>query len=277
VTAGLPTVEPGAVPAKRPKARQRSLVGAEVLRLRRRRGLMITFMLLAFGIFVLVGLLLSLLHVANPAKFGPPGGVDSISGFGIALAELGSIGGVLVGAFAGSADLSAGVFRALVTTGRPRWQLFLARVPAVLIIIVPVIVVTWAAICVYSVALSFGSREASAAAMESVGAWVLLNVCVWAIIALAFSAIVGSRSTTVAVMIAIDLIGGGILSAPGLPYLGLRQAFFFVTLRYIMPSGILQGAGRFGHEAPLLGAVVIGLWIFGMLAIATRRTTTRDV
>lgn len=276
MTTGAIITEGARAPAKRRKAHRRTLVGAEILRLRRRRVLMITVAMLTLGVLVIVGGILTVLHVADPARYGPPGGASKLAGFSLALAELGTIAGILVGASAGSADLSAGVFRALVTTGRPRWALFLARVPGVLAIVVPAIVVTFAAICIYVVGLSFGTGEPAVEDMVRVGAWVLLDVCVYSLIALGFSAIVGSRSVTVAVLLATNLVVAQILSLPLLAFAGLRQTFFFVSLRYIMPSALAVNSGVSWHESPWYAAVVIALWVVGMLALGAWRTVTRD-
>ena len=52
-----------------------------------------------------------------------------------------------LGATAGSADLTEGMFRHLVVTGRSRLALYLARIPAGLAIIVPVVAVGFTIVC----------------------------------------------------------------------------------------------------------------------------------
>ncbi len=268
---------PSPVDSARPPARRRSLVGAEVLRIRRRQGLMVALVLLAFGPLLAVGGFAASRHATNPALVGRPGGATAITVLGIVLVEFGTIAGMLVGAFAGTADLSSGILRALITTGRQRWMLFLARVPAVLVVVAPTIVVAYTAICIYSVALSYGLREDSVAEMALIGAWILLNVCVWSVVALCFATLVGSRSVTVGLLLGLNLIGGAILSNPSAAYPGLREAIFFVTLTYVAPSGLFDGL-RYGvNEAPWVSALVIVGWLVGMLALAARRAVTQDV
>ncbi len=263
------------------KAHQRTLVGAEILRIRRRRALMITLAVLGFGILAFVGALLEILHAANPARFGPPGGTNALNGFGGALSELGAIAGILIGAAAGSADLSAGVLRSIVSTGRPRSSLFLARVPAVLAIVVPVVVVTWTAISCYSVGLAFGNAEPTTSLMAREGAWALLDIGVYTLVALAFSAIVGSRSVTVGVLLGVSLVVSPLLAMPGWrSYIGIRQLFFGVSLRWIAPYQILLQARVHGFrmtEAGWYAGLVIAVWVVGILVCGLWRTVRRDV
>ena len=52
-----------------------------------------------------------------------------------------------LGATAGSIDLTEGMFRHLVVTGRSRLALYLARIPAGLAIIVPLVAVGFTIVC----------------------------------------------------------------------------------------------------------------------------------
>ncbi|MHB8457121.1 MAG: hypothetical protein ACYDBS_05460, partial [Acidimicrobiales bacterium] len=137
------------------------------------------------------------------------------------------------------------------------------------------VVVTFTLICVYCVALAFGQPEPTTHVMVTAGAWILLEVCVYSLIALGFAALVGSRLVTVGILIAIELIVGPLLTFAFPQLAGLRQAFFFVSLNYIEPVSLNQRAFA-GHEASLLAAVVIGAWLVGMLALGMLRTMRRD-
>ena len=106
------------------------LVSAEFLKLRKRRGLVIsTFALTVLPMIAGYTVLLSI-HAANPAKHGPAGGLENLSGAMDILAQFSIIAAILVGATLGAGDLGSGVFRELVVTGRSRLALFAARVPA---------------------------------------------------------------------------------------------------------------------------------------------------
>ncbi len=63
------------------------------------------------------------------------------------LAEFGFIVAATLGATAGTSDLTDGVFRHLVITGRSRLALYLARIPAGLAILLPLVAVAFAMVC----------------------------------------------------------------------------------------------------------------------------------
>ena len=99
------------------------LVGAEFLKLRRRLGLVS----LALGLTVVPALIM--LAVTGGGDFDRAGcGASPISSACVAMLTV--ICGILVGATLGTADVTSGVFRDLVVTGRSRIDLYAARVPA---------------------------------------------------------------------------------------------------------------------------------------------------
>ena len=56
-----------------------------------------------------------------------------------------------VGGTAGSRDLAEGMFRHLVVTGRSRLALYLARIPAGLAIVLPMVAIGYAIVCAVGV------------------------------------------------------------------------------------------------------------------------------
>ena len=60
------------------------------------------------------------------------------------LTQLATIAAALIGATAGAGDVAAGFFRNLVITGRPRWQLYSARIPGALTLLLPLNAVAYA-------------------------------------------------------------------------------------------------------------------------------------
>ena len=63
------------------------------------------------------------------------------------MAEFGFIIAATLGAAAGTTDLTDGVFRHLVITGRSRLALYLARIPAGLAILLPLVAVAFTMVC----------------------------------------------------------------------------------------------------------------------------------
>jgi hypothetical protein len=89
-----------------------------------------------------------LLHAVAPTSYGPAGGYSVYTAFvsGV-LYVFGFIVAATLGATAGSADLTEGMFRHLVVTGRSRLGLYLARIPAGLAIILPLVAVGFTIVC----------------------------------------------------------------------------------------------------------------------------------
>jgi hypothetical protein len=116
--------------------------------LRKRRGLIITLTLVTVGIPTLYLAVRLLLHAVAPKTYGPAGGYSTYTAFvsGV-LYVFGFIVAATLGATAGSADLTDGMFRHLVVTGRSRLAIYLARIPAGLAIVVPLIAVGFTIVC----------------------------------------------------------------------------------------------------------------------------------
>jgi hypothetical protein len=124
------------------------MIATRVMELRKRRGLMIALILVNIG-FPAVFLLIRLLGHAFAPYANPPAGGDMIFVILIAgfLPTFGFIVATTVGAAAGSRDLTEGMFRHLVVTGRSRLALYLARIPAGLAIVVPLVAIGVAIVC----------------------------------------------------------------------------------------------------------------------------------
>ena len=141
------------------------LVDAEYLKLRKRRGLVTSALVLTVVPVTTVHVVLAILHWQDPHSTGPSGGVENFAGTVGALGLFSVVAAILVGATLGTGDLDAGVFRELVITGRSRRALFAARVPAGLALLLPIVgaglVITAAA----SVGLA-GSRDTTQSVMD---------------------------------------------------------------------------------------------------------------
>jgi len=125
-----------------------AMVTTRLMELRKRRGLMVTLVLVTVGIpTVFLGVRL-LLHGVAPKTYGPAGGYDIYTALvsGV-LYVFGFIVAATLGVTAGSVDLTEGMFRHLVVTGRSRLALYLARVPAGLAIIVPLVAAGFTIVC----------------------------------------------------------------------------------------------------------------------------------
>ena len=70
------------------------------------------------------------------------------------LLTLTGVAAMLIGVTAGAGDLAAGVFRELVVTGRSRRELFAARIPAGLALVIPLTAVGFAIASLASIVLA---------------------------------------------------------------------------------------------------------------------------
>jgi hypothetical protein len=254
------------------------LISAEILKLRKRRGLMIACGLMTVGIIVVVFTVLIVLHAVNPDHHGPAGGLNDFGGVtGFALSLLGSVAAVLVGATAGAGDLNAGVFRELVVTGRSRLALFLARIPGGLAVLWTFIIVAYVITAIISVAFAGFEVAPSFALIVKAGLWLLLDTGFWFVLALGVASLVGSRSTTIGVLLAFRLAVIPILSQFG--FLGAsREALPGPAVERLAPARL---ANDVRHSADLhmaLGTAVLVtvLWTVVSLGVGAWRTQTRD-
>jgi hypothetical protein len=123
------------------------LITTKNLEIRKRRGLMITMVVLIIVPTVLFYGLRLLFHAVDPHSYGLAGSPGQFSGATNLLDEFGFIAAAALGAAAGTTDLSDGMFRHLVITGRSRLALYLARIPAGLAITVPLVALAFLMNC----------------------------------------------------------------------------------------------------------------------------------
>ncbi len=87
-------------------------------------------------------------HAVAPKSYGPAGGYDIFTNLVAGVMYVfGFIVAATLGCTAGSVDLSEGMFRHLVVTGRSRLSLYLARIPAGLAIVVPLVAIGFTIVC----------------------------------------------------------------------------------------------------------------------------------
>jgi hypothetical protein len=253
------------------------LISAEILKLRKRRGLMIAAGLMTAGIIVVVNIVLIVLHAVNPDHHGPAGGYSNLNGATGALSLFGSVAAVLIGATTGAGDLNAGVFRELVVTGRSRFALFSARIPGGLAVLWTFILFAYVVAAI--VAVAFAGSETTPATGDIVkdGLWLLLDSGFWYALSLGFASLVGSRSTAIGVLLAFRLVVTPIIVSIG--FLGaFRKTMPAPSLERLAPARLAGDVhqGPELHVALATAVVVLVLWIVISLGIGAWRTQTRD-
>ena len=109
----------------------RQMVGADLLRLRKKRGMIALALAVVLVPLVIMTGYDVVKHASDPAHYPPAGGLNNYGRLLDLLGVfMGPVAAILIGAEAGAGDLAAGVFRDNVLTGRSRTALFLARIPA---------------------------------------------------------------------------------------------------------------------------------------------------
>jgi len=124
------------------------MIATRFMELRKRRGLMIALIVVNIGIPTIFLTVRLLAHAFDPKSYGPAGGYSIYTGLVAGVIYVfGFIVAATLGCTAGSVDLSEGMFRHLVVTGRSRLALYLARVPAGLAIVVPLVAIGFIIVC----------------------------------------------------------------------------------------------------------------------------------
>ena len=125
-----------------------AMIATRIMELRKRRGLMIALIVVNIGIPAVFLTVRLLAHAFAPHSYGPAGGYDIFSNMVAGVMFIfGFIVAATLGCTAGSVDLTEGMFRHLVVTGRSRLALYLARIPAGLAIVVPLVAVGFTIVC----------------------------------------------------------------------------------------------------------------------------------
>jgi ABC-type transport system involved in multi-copper enzyme maturation permease subunit len=246
------------------------LIRAEVLKLRRRRGMLAIVAGITLGVVALAFGVSAIQHAGNPAKYGPGGGAASFKDAINVVVLLTIVAGAIVGSTAGAQDIESGVFRDLAATGRSRIALFGARVTGAWAVVLPLAALSAAAIAGASVGLA-GSLPAPTTAAIVAGTFGLLaTAALSSAVAVGLSALIGSRGPVIAIVLAFNLAIAQMLV--GISFLGdVRQA---------IPTVALARIAHANADVPTTLGVAIAVtagWIAAAFAAGAWRTSTREI
>jgi hypothetical protein len=252
----------------------RQMVGAELMRLYRKRGLMalvavIMVVPLAIGVAYWVAA-----HASNPHTWPPVGGVKGFTKMIDLLGVyVGPVAAVLIGAEAGAGDLAAGVFREHVMTGRSRLALFLAKVPAVLALTVAASAAGFGIAAGAGVVFTGGLKAPDLALLLQGAGWLALSTGVVGIVALGLGALTGSRPGTIAGLIGWELVLSPlVVQANSLGH--VRDGLLDGVMTFLRPGAAIGGGSL---TMPVAVAVaVIAAWLLVLPAAGGWRALTRD-
>jgi hypothetical protein len=252
----------------------RQMIGADLLRLRKKRGFMALVLAVVLAPLVVWTGYQVIEHASNPAQYGPAGGlhhfVKMLDLLGI---FMGPVAAVLIGAEAGAGDLAAGVFRDNVLTGRSRTALFLARIPAALIVTFGATALAYAFGLVVTLGFAGGLPTPDLSLILESAVWLGLANGAVCVLAVGVATLTGSRPGAITA-----LIGWQLVLSPM-----LLQSSSLGSAR----NGLLDGVLLFLKPGPASGAPVITMsvavavlvmlaWLVVLPALGGWRTRTRD-
>jgi hypothetical protein len=263
----------GAAPSRRRTRWEPRLVAAELLKLRKRRGLVVSSLVLTVAPMILGYTIVAVLHTTDPAGHGPAGGSENfVSSIGL-LSALVAVVSIVIGVTAGTGDLRAGVFRELVLTGRSRLSLFGARVPAGLAFLLPLVALAYAVAAAASFALAGDLPTPDARLVALAGGWVALHATLGFVLGLGVSSVIGSAGPSIAL-----LLGWQFVVAPlvlGLDGLGLVRDLLPGAAALALSPDELAFQPAIAMP-PALASTSLLLWAFVPLAAGAWVTSTRD-
>ena len=251
------------------------MVKVELLKLRRRRGLFWWSLFLTVGVPLVYFTIVEVLHLTSPGKYASVGGMHGLENTLGALSSAGACAGILIGATAGSADVSSGAFRDLVSTGRSRWELFAARIPGVLAMILPLTVAGFAVSSVFVLGFTGGNvAVGSGLLIRSLG-WALLATSVPALVALGLSSLADNRGTVIGVLIAWLFVAEPLIGGAATALGAAREGLLSLSLGRLDPAN--KGAVPPDvHMGLVTAAVIVAAWIGAALYAGAARTVRRD-
>ena len=249
-----------------------ALIASDVLKLRRRRGMLAISLLLTAGLMAVAFIVMAIQHGGNPARYGPAGGLvnfkEDIEVISLAALVIGTI----IGATSGTQDIESGVFRDLAATGRSRMALFASRLAGAWVVVLPILTVTGGLAAVGCIALAGSVAAPGPGAIAAGIAAVLAAGALSAASAVGVSALVGSRGPVIGIMLAFYLAVQNLL-----------LAFTFLGgARHIVPDVAIRRIGRLEPVSDVhvgLGAaiVVVIAWSAITLGLGAWRTKTREI
>jgi len=265
------------------------LIRAKLLELRKRRTLMIVIVAFTVGLPVIFYGVRLLYHLGDPARYAPAGAPDAFATAGTLMGEFGFIAAAALGVTAGTADLTEGMFRHLVITGRSRLALYLARIPAGLSILLSLAAAGFAVTCLVTAFL--GTPDTASAVTVTVGdmvrsgLWLELYLLTGFVVGLGLGSLMGQRTVPVVLLVVLEIIITPVLADHPLPFfLNGERLVVGAAMDQLKPAALAGGttvgpSGGLVHLPPMptwAMITVIAGWLVGWSAIGAWKMAARD-
>jgi ABC-type transport system involved in multi-copper enzyme maturation permease subunit len=281
-----------AAPAPAERARDRGsavavatqMFGADFLKLRRKRSILIWALVLALAPILIYFVVAVIEHASNPYVafprphgYRPAGGTGNFSdGLRVIALLFAPLAALLIGVEAGTGDASVGVFRDLVVTGRSRMALFASRVPAALALCFSIMLATYAVLLIGTFAFAGNlSTPGGSQILNGLG-FLLLSTGMLCAVAVGFAALTNSKPGAIIALIAWQIVASPVLA--NISALGAaRKGLLSQAIAHFSPVG----TGNGGHGATVtlsggLAVIVLVAWLVVFLGLGAWRTSRMD-
>jgi ABC-type transport system involved in multi-copper enzyme maturation permease subunit len=258
-----------------PVAVAAQMFGADFLKLRKKRGILIWSIVLAVAPVVLFFVIGAILHATN-SEDGPAGGLHN---FHIAVRLLGGLffgplAAILIGVEAGTGDASSGVFRDLVVTGRSRLALFATRVPAALALCWLLVVSAYLLILAGTFAFASNLPTPEGGLILNSFGFLLLSTGVLCAVAVGFASLTTSRPAAIIALIAWQVIASPLLASISI-FGSARNAILYQALAHFSPVLLDARATNLTMSGGTAAVVIVG-WLAVFLGLGAWRTSRMD-
>ena len=251
------------------------MFSADLLKLRKKRGTLIWALVLALAPVVVFFIVKAVQHSSSPLEHEPAGGIEGFrDGLRAVALIFGPLAAILIGVEAGAGDVSAGVFRDLVVTGRSRTALFASRIPAALALCWTVVLGAFALLLIGTYALAAGRPTPNATLVLNGLGFTLLATGVICVVAVGFASLVGSKAAAITALIGWQLVASPLITQ--IDSLGTaRRGLLSDSLAHFSP---VATGGRAGNVAVPPGAAVanVTVWLAVFVLLGAWRTRQMD-
>lgn len=252
------------------------MIGADFLKLRKRRGTLIWALVLTLAPLLIYFIVKAAQHSSSPGSHSPAGGAGGYTDALRVLAMFfGPLAAIMIGTDAGAGDLAAGVFRDLVITGRSRVALFASRVPAALALCWLVVGLGYLLMMLGTFLFADGTPDPSGALIANGLGFSLLSTGVVCVVAVGFSSLTGSRPAALTVLIGWQLVASPVLANIG--SLGSsRKLVLSQAITHFSPIALNGDRGSTVSMGSGMALAVMLVWLIAFLALGAWRTRTME-
>jgi ABC-type transport system involved in multi-copper enzyme maturation permease subunit len=252
------------------------MFGADLLKLRKKRGTLIWALVLALGPVIVFLTVKAIQHSSNPQRYGPAGGSAGFSdGLRVLALFFGPLAAILIGVEAGTGDASAGVFRDLVVTGRSRVALFASRAPAALALCWAVMLVAFVLLLAGVYLFASGLPTPDLALVLNGLGFMLLATGVVCVVAVGFASLTNSKPASITALIGWQLVASPLITQ--ISSLGsAREGLLSQAIAHFSPVHIDGGRGATVTLSQGVAVIVVLAWLAVFLALGAWRTRRMD-